>query len=146
MEGINAEIVIARAKEARPEARARVIHDNGRQFVSRDFKKLISELELRETATGVCHPQSNGKLERFHRTLKENHIRQTPYYSLEDARAKIGAWINYYNNERLHSAIGYLTPSEVYEGKKEARLAERREKLYNADKRRQEYWQKKLRQ
>lgn len=144
MDGINAEIVIARAKEARPGARARVIHDNGSQFVSKDFKKLISELELSETASGICHPQSNGKLERFHRTLKEKHVRQTPYYSVEDARAKIGAWISYYNNERLHGTIGYLTPSEVYDGKKEARLAERREKLYNADKLRQEYWQDKL--
>ncbi|SHL36642.1 hypothetical protein SAMN05720469_1851, partial [Fibrobacter intestinalis] len=49
-------------------------------------------------------------------------------------------WINYYNSERLHSAIGFLTPDEVFAGKMEERLAERRTKLYNATREREDYW------
>lgn len=69
MEGINIEPLVARVKEKYPETRARIIHDNGKQFISKDFKSLVSLLELYETAARVCHPQSNGKLERFHLTL-----------------------------------------------------------------------------
>ena len=64
MEGINIELLVARVKKKYQEAKARIIHDNGKQFISKDFKSLVSLLELYETATRVCHPQSNGILER----------------------------------------------------------------------------------
>ena len=70
MEAINIELLVARVKEKYPEAHARIIHDNGKQFISKDFKDLISVMELYETSARVCHPQSNGKLERFHSTIK----------------------------------------------------------------------------
>ena len=70
MEGINIELLVARVKEKYPEAHARIIHDNGKLFISKDFKDLVSVLELYETSARVCHPQSNGKLERFHSTIK----------------------------------------------------------------------------
>ena len=93
MEGINIELLVARVKEKYPEAKARIIHDNGKQFISRDFKSLVSLLELYETASRICHPQSNGKLERFHSTLKTEHVRKTPYFSYEDAKEKMAQWI-----------------------------------------------------
>ena len=93
MEGINIELLVARVKEKYPEAKARIIHDNGKQFISKDFKSLVSLLELYETASRVCHPQSNGKLERFHSTLKTEHVRKTPYFSYEDAKEKMAQWI-----------------------------------------------------
>ena len=70
MEAINIELLVARVKEKYPEAHARIIHDNGNQFISKDFKDLISVMELYETSARVCHPQLNGKLERFHSTIK----------------------------------------------------------------------------
>ena len=140
MEGINIELLVARVKEKYPEARARIIHDNGKQFISKDFKSLISLLELYETAARVCHPQSNGKLERFHSTLKTEHVRQTAYFSYEDAKEKMAQWIDFYNNKRLHGALLYLTPADYFEGRKESRLAERREKLHTADINRKAYW------
>lgn len=70
MEGLNVEILVTRAKELHPDAHARIIHDNGKQFSSKDFLDLVSKLELRETSTSPFHPQSNGKVERFHKTLK----------------------------------------------------------------------------
>ena len=57
-EGINIELLVARVKKKYPEARARIIHDNGKQFISKDFKSLVSLLELYETAARICHPQS----------------------------------------------------------------------------------------
>ena len=139
MEGINIELLVARVKEKYPEAKARIIHDNGKQFISKDFKSLVSLLELYETAARICHPQSNGKLERFHSTLKTEHVRQTAYFSYEDAKEKMAQWIDFYNSGRLNGALLYLTPADYFEGRKESGLAERREKLHTADINRKAY-------
>lgn len=82
----------------------------------------------------------NGKVERFHRTLKTEHVRRTPYVSASYAEIKIAEWICWYNSERLNGAIFYLTPDEVFDGKMEERLVERKNKLYNASIKRQEFW------
>ena len=84
--------------------------------------------------------KSNGKLERFHSTLKTEHVRKTPYFSYEDAKEKMAQWIDFYNSGRLHGALFYLTPADYFEGRKESRLAERREKLHTADINRKAYW------
>jgi transposase InsO family protein len=57
----------------------RLISDNGGQFISKDFEELLSLLEVGHTLTSANHPQSNGKLERFHRTLKTEHVRRASY-------------------------------------------------------------------
>ena len=79
------------------------------------------------------------QLERFHSTLKTEHVRKTPYFSYEDAKEKMAQWIDFYNNGRLHGALLYLTPADYFEGRKESRLAERREKLHTADINRKAY-------
>ena len=140
MEGFNIELLVARCREKYPGARTRIIHDNGKQFVSKDFKDLISLLELYETSARVCQPQSNGKLERFHSTLRTEHVRQTAYLGYEDPKDKMAQWIDFYNNERLHGELLYLTPEDYFPERKEARLAERREKIYTADINRKVYW------
>ena len=101
---------------------------------------LFSLLELYETSARICHPQSNGKLERFHSTLKTEHVRKTPYFGYEDAKEKMAQWIDFYNNGRLHGALLYLTPEDYFAGRKEVRLAERKEKLHTADINRKAYW------
>jgi transposase InsO family protein len=71
MKGLNAELLLAEAKEMYPEAKnPRIISDNGSQFISKDFEELIALLEFEHTCTSANHPQSNGKLERFHKTFK----------------------------------------------------------------------------
>jgi len=141
MEGINAEILVAQTKEMYPEAvNPRLISDNGSQFISKDFEELLSLLEVGHTLTSPNHPQSNGKLERFHRTLKTEHVRRASYLEYQDACIRLAAWIAYYNSERLHSAIWYLTPNDVFYGRTAVRLAERKEKLHTACIKRQEYW------
>ena len=74
------------------------------------------------------------------RQLKTEHVRKTPYFSYEDAKEKMTQWINFYNNERLHGALLYLTPEDYFAGRKEKRLADRREKLHTEDIKRKAYW------
>jgi transposase InsO family protein len=138
---LNAEILLTRARELYPEAKARIISDNGSQFISEDFRELVKLLEFEQTFISAGHPQSNGKLERWHRTFKSEHVRQTAYLGYEDAKERMDYWIEYYNHKRLHSAICYLSPDDVFEGRKEKRLAERKEKLRIAYSNRQSYWQ-----
>ena len=141
MEGINAEILVAETKEMYPEAACpRLISDNGSQFISKDFEELLALLEFGHTLTSANHPQSNGKLERFHRTLKTEHVRRASYLEYQDACIRLAEWIAYYNSERLHSAIWFLTPNDVFYGRTARRLAERKEKLHTAFINRQEYW------
>jgi len=132
MEEYDVEIVLRRAKEKYPEARGALISDHGPQFISRDFKRFLKEANLEQILISVGYPQSNGKLERYHRTVKEEMIRVSSFTDHEDARRRIAEYVDYYNNERLHSGIYYLTPKEVFEGKTDERLAERQEKLDTA--------------
>jgi transposase InsO family protein len=132
MEQLTVEIIITRAREAYPEAKPRLITDNGAQFIARDFKELLAILEIDHTFTSPAHPQSNGKLERFHRSFKDEEVRVTAYTNVDQAKRNMSEWIDYYNTRRLHSSLNYLTPQEVFEGKTEIRLAERKKKLYTA--------------
>ena len=144
MEGINAEILVTETKELYPDVKKpRLISDNGSQFISKDFQELLVLLELGHTQTSANHPQSNGKLERFNRTLKSEHVRRAAYIHYEDACIRMSEWIAYYNSQRLHGAIQYLTPNDVFYNRTEGRLAERKEKLQTAYIKRQEYWQSK---
>jgi transposase InsO family protein len=141
MAGINAEILVAQTKEMYPEAKnPRIISDNGSQFISKDFEELLVLLEFGHSRTSANHPQSNGKLERFNRTLKTEHVRRSAYLNYQDACMRMSEWMTYYNNERLHSAIWYLTPNDVFYDRTVKRLAERKEKLHTAFINRQEYW------
>jgi transposase InsO family protein len=130
------EITMERAKEKYPKARPRIISDNGSQFISKNFKEYIRQSEYTHVRTSVAYPQSNGKLERFHGTIKSEEVRKQSYLSIEDAREHISNYINHYNTERLHSSIYYLTPDDVLNGRTETRLAERQEKLDAAKKHR----------
>jgi transposase InsO family protein len=142
MKGVNAELLLAEAKELYPEAKSpRIISDNGSQFISKDFEELVVLLEYGHTLTSANHPQSTGKLERFHRTLKTEHVRRSAYTGYDDAKIRMALWIAYYNSERLHSALSYLTPDDVFYGRSSERLAARKEKLHTACIKRREYWQ-----
>ena len=81
-------VVVQRAREKFPEARPRIISDNGKQFVSREFKELVRLAGMTHVRISPGYPQSNGKLERFHRTLKEDCIRPQTPLSLEEP----GGW------------------------------------------------------
>jgi putative transposase len=101
----------------------KLVQDNGSQFTSRDFVSTLKTLEIEQIRTSYKHPQSNGKMERWYRTLKEEEVWANEYRTLEEARVSIGAFIERYNNERPHSALGYQTPMEVYLGKLYTKVA-----------------------
>ncbi len=117
MKEADAEIVIQRAREAHPQARPRIITDNGSQFIAKDFKEFIRLWQTTHVFTSPHYPQSNGKLERYHRTLKEQAIRPKTPLTLEDAKRTTADFITHYNTTRLHSAIGYITPADRLAGR-----------------------------
>jgi transposase InsO family protein len=141
MEGINAEVPVTETRELYLEAKIpRLISDNGSRFISNDFKERLIVPDIGRTFTRAKHPQSNGKPERFHRTLKSEHTRRSAYVDEKDARVRMALWPAYYNSGRIHSAIEYLTPDDVlFYGGRDSRLAEHGEKPHTARNNRQEY-------
>lgn len=111
------EIIIQRAREKYPEAKPRIITDNGPQFIARDFKEFIRICGMTHVRTSPYYPQSNGKIERWHQTIKQECIRPGTPLSLEDARRLVGSYVDHYNNARLHSALGYVTPKDKLHGR-----------------------------
>ena len=126
------QIVIQRAHELHPTATPRVISDNGSQFIAKEFKQFIRVNEMSHVCTSPYYPQSNGKLERFHRTLKEDCLRPGCPLTPEDARRITEHYVDHYNNERLHGAIGYITPAAMLAGRAEEIFAERDRKMAEA--------------
>lgn len=123
------EIVLQRARERFPEARPRIISDNGPQFIARDFKQFIRLSGMTHVRTSPYYPQSNGKLERWHQSAKTECIRPQTPQSLEEALRIVTKYVEHYNTVRLHSAIGYVTPQDKLEGRAEQILAARDAKL-----------------
>jgi transposase InsO family protein len=130
------ELVLQKTKEQYPEARPRVISDNGPQFVAREFKQFIRISGMDHVRTSPYYPQSNGKIERWHGSLKAEAIRPKTPLSLADARRVVGAFVEEYNTKRLHSAIGYVTPQDRLEGRHTQIWEERDRKLEAARARR----------
>jgi putative transposase len=83
---------------------------NGPQFVARGFKEFIRIAGMTHARTSPYHPQSNGKLERWHRSLKSECIRPGTPLSQQDAERLIQQYVDHCNDVRLHSAVGYVTP------------------------------------
>ena len=123
------EVILQRARERFPAARPRVISDNGPQFIARDFREFIRLSGMTHVRTSPYYPQSNGKLERYHRTIKSRCIRPGVPLSLADARRLVSGFVAHYNEVRLHSAIQYITPADKLAGRAEAILAARDAKL-----------------
>lgn len=136
MREADGEIVLQKAREAYPHARPRVISDQGAQFKSREFKTFINQWQASHVMTSPYYPQSNGKLERFHRTLKSQAIHPMTPLDLQDAKRITGDFIDYYNTQRLHSAIGYITPMDRLQGRQDQIHAARDKKLEDARQRR----------
>jgi transposase InsO family protein len=111
------EIILERAKEQYPEAKPRIISDNGPQFLAKDFKEFIRISGMTHVRTSPYYPQSNGKLERWHKSLKSECIRPGTPLSPEDARRLIQHYVDHYNQVRLHSAIGFVTPMDMLAGR-----------------------------
>ena len=119
----------------------KIVHDNGGQFLSAEWRRFVEGAGVTDVRTRVAHPQSNGRLERLHRTHREEGLTEedlTDYYRALDGMDR---WGRYYNYKRPHSALKYLRPVDYYRGDPAARLAEREQKLAQALEARGQYWQ-----
>ena len=132
MKEAEVELILQRAREKFPSARPRIISDNGPQFIARDFKEFIRLCGMTHVKTSPYYPQSNGKIERWHRSIKSECIRPGTPLSLHDARRLVAEYVENYNAVRLHSAIGYVAPADKLLGLADAIHARRDEKLESA--------------
>lgn len=122
-------LVIEKAKEKFPGVTPRIISDNGPQFIAKDFKEYIRLSGMTHVRTSPYYPQSNGKLERFNRTMKSECIRPKTPVSLDDAIRIVTEFVEYYNTKRLHSSIGYIAPLDKLSGKAQEIFDARDKKL-----------------
>ena len=136
MQEIDVEIILQAAREKFPDAKPQIISDNGPQFIAKDFKHFVRLCGMKHVRTSPYYPQSNGKIERYHRTIKSQCIRPLTPLSLDDAKRGVEKFVVQYNTVRLHSAVGYVTPQAMLEGRQQAIFDERDRKLTEARHRR----------
>ena len=138
MKEAEVELIIERARERFPGVKPRIISDNGPQFIAKDFKSYIRLVGMTHVRISPYYPQSNGKIERWHKSLKSESIRMFPPESLDEARQVVERFVDHYNNRRLHSALGYVTPADRLHDRQKAVWAARDQKLEAARERRAE--------
>ena len=130
------EMVLQKGLEKYPQAKPRIISDNGPQFIGKDFKEYIRLTGLTHVRTSPYYPQSNGKLERWNKSFKLEGWRPGLAETEREARALIEKYVEHYNTVRLHSAIGYIAPQDKLNGREKAIWKQRDEQLENARKHR----------
>jgi len=123
------ETIVQRALEKHPGAKPRIISDNGPQFIAKDFKTFIRLTGITHVRTSPYYPQSNGKIERWHATLKNAHFRAKSPQNLEEARKVVDDFVTHYNEVRLHSGLAYITPIDKLAGREKEICDSRDRKL-----------------
>ncbi|MFH1484298.1 MAG: DDE-type integrase/transposase/recombinase [Chloroflexota bacterium] len=103
-----------------------LLTDNGPGFLSRAIEESLKVRAMKHIVASPYHPQTNGKLERYHRTAKAN-INLFVYQSPEALEQAMGEFVRHYNYERYHEALGNVTPADVYYGRRETILVRREE-------------------
>lgn len=132
MQEFDVQITLQRSLEKYPDAKPRIITDNGSQFISKDFAEYLKQAGLQHIRTSIAYPQSNGKIERYHRTIHEECFSSKSMINLEDARKQVAGYIDYYNKERLHSSLFYLTPDDFLNDRISEKIEIRNAKLQSA--------------
>lgn len=138
MTSADVETILQRGREKYPDARPRIISDNGPQFIAKDFKAFVRLAGMTHVRTSPYYPQSNGKMERWNQTVKVTTIRPHAPDSIDDARRLVAHFVAHYNHVRLHSAIGYLTPADKLAHREQEIWAARDWKLEQARERRRQ--------
>jgi transposase InsO family protein len=118
-----------------------MVHDSGCQFLSKEWKDLVSHHGMPSIRTRIHHPESNGLIERLHRTHRAEALQETEDLSYTQAQEKIAQWAASYNNARPHSALRGLQPVVYYLGDPEAAIAQREHFVQEAAATRANYWQ-----
>ncbi len=123
--------------------RPRLLSDNGPSYVSAELRDWLDERGMNHSRGRPYHPMTQGKIERWHRSLK-NQVLLENYYLPGDLKARIGEFVKYYNTERYHDSLNNLTPEDVYTGRGQAVLDRRRRiKQKTIEERRRLYYRQK---
>lgn len=104
--------------------RPRILSDNGSAYVSRYLKEYLKEEGIDHVRCAPHHPMTQGKIERYHRSMK-NVLLLEHYYSPDDLRSRLTEWVDYYNHQRYHESLENTRPADAYWGRQDQILAER---------------------
>jgi transposase InsO family protein len=108
------------------EDRTKLLSDNGPGYLSGQFNGYLRLVGIRHIVAAPYHPETNGKIERYHRTMKGS-IKLVPYEMPSELEEAIRAFVEYYNHRRYHEGIGNVTPCDVYSGRHHDILRQRKE-------------------
>ena len=138
-------LAVQTALDTRPPERRRagepeIVHDNGGPFIGAEWATLVRATEMTDIRARAHHPQSNGRDERVHRTLREE-MPLDDVATFYQAQEVIANYRTYYNEHRPHSALHYLCPHEFYHGDPATALAARADACRAAAAARQAYWE-----
>ena len=120
------------------EDRTNLLSDNGAGYLSRSFREYLQLIGIRHILAAPFHPQTNGKLERYHRSIKKE-VNQLPYEAPSHLERAIADFVDYYNHRRYHKALGNVTPADVLYGRREQILKRRKEVQIQTINRRRDY-------
>jgi transposase InsO family protein len=115
-----------RMTEVPLEDRTKLLSDNGSGYVSRAFRDYLNLVGIRHIRAAPYHPQTNGKLERYHQSIKHE-VNQVPYEVPSELEVAIAGFVDYYNNRRYHKALNNVAPDDVLHGRRQDILIKRRE-------------------
>ena len=104
--------------------RPRLLSDNGPCYIASDLAVWLCKQQMEHTRGAPSHPQTQGKIERWHQTLK-NRILLENYFLPGDLENQIGAFVDHYNHQRYHESLGNITPADVYFGRSKIILKQR---------------------
>jgi len=124
--------------EVHVENRTRLLSDNGAGYVSRSFRDYLHLVGIRHILAAPFHPQTNGKLERYHRSIKRE-VNQLTYEAPSHLGQAIADFVDYYNYRRYHKALGNVAPADVLYGRKQEILKRRKEVQILTINRRRDY-------
>ena len=104
--------------------RPRLLSDNGSCYISGDLAEWLEDHKMDHVRGAPFHPQTQGKIERWHQTMKNRALLEN-YYLPGDLEHQIGAFVDYCNNERYHESLNNVTPADVYFGRDKAIIRQR---------------------
>ncbi len=132
-------LAVTGVDQIRVKHRPRLLSDNGPAYLSGELREYLGERRMAHTRGAPYHPQTQGKIERYHRTMK-NVVKLQHYYFPWELEAALRDFVGYYNNERYHESLDNVTPADLYFGRQYAVLTERDKiKRLTMNRRRKEY-------
>ena len=138
-ETLDQALAITGVAQVRVKHRPRLLSDNGSAYLSGELRDYLGDRQMAHTRGRPYHPQTQGKIERYHRTMK-NVVKLQHYYFPWELEAALRDFVAYYNNERYHESLDNVTPADVYFGRQYEIISERdRIKKRTMRKRKREY-------